>query len=758
VRYFIALIFSILLFLTLGDEATAQTLPTQTYTKGEEQVEVPDWSKINFSLLPPIQESGYLNFTADLIAQLGYDPSRAWQGGDAVGSFLMLGDVQEAFRLEEFSLQNIAERTGLAMANVALSEFGVMEKQTLKTLVEAIPDLADIAVKDILPIKALVETALGISDHASILNQSIGELLESYSQLDNLYFEAIDLGQYPLSSIPGLIQTPLKTFAQWQERFIEEIPGLQQVPFAQFPQALDTGLTLVGKVDVVWGAAEHGHPEVGADYYVSGSGEEGGLAQPIPCHAGEPCAYLELTDFFGLDTETVGLGGVKGKRWASGATQQVEGGFGVLGKVNGGKEPAGRLVYGSPFKVAVTETREPEGQAQRGLYFRVCIRGLVDLGCTPYFIGPVPWFPVQETGMIILAGADAPPVEIPESYQNQIDQILSQYQPQPASDSISVDEPCTEQLVEATPDGMESAAARSLPLILGEAEQAGLTPAQTAYVLGTVQHESLMGQTMVEIGAQCGQYGAGCYYGRGYVQLTWQENYQEWSNRLGIDLVNNPDLATQPEIAAQIVVAGMKEGTFTGVGLDDYINGETVDFYNARRIVNGTDRASTIASHAEKYHAVLKGCRASGGNNSGTATGSYSNPAAGFPLTSDFGSRPKPCANCSSFHPAVDIGTPMNTPIAAADGGTVIGAEYWDGYGKTVVIDHGNGEKTRYSHLNQINVAVGEQVSKGEKIALSGQTGYGTGPHLDFGIYRYEGSNWRTPKSAAVDPETYINF
>ena len=105
-RYLIALIFSILLFFSFGEEATAQTLPTQTYSHGEEPVEVPDWSQINFSLLPPIQASGYLNLTANLITQLGYNPSRSWQAGDAVASFLMLGDVQAAFRLEEFSLQN----------------------------------------------------------------------------------------------------------------------------------------------------------------------------------------------------------------------------------------------------------------------------------------------------------------------------------------------------------------------------------------------------------------------------------------------------------------------------------------------------------------------------------------------------------------------------------------------------------------------------------------------------------------------------
>jgi hypothetical protein len=91
------------------------------------------------------------------------------------------------------------------------------------------------------------------------------------------------------------------------------------------------------------------------------------------------------------------------------------------------------------------------------------------------------------------------------------------------------------------------------------------------------------------------------YYGRGFVQLTWKDNYQKMQGILGIPLVRNPDLALNPVHAAPIMFEGMVRGTFTGVKLADYFNDTTDDAYNARRIVNGVDHADDIAG----YHAVF---------------------------------------------------------------------------------------------------------------------------------------------------------
>lgn len=102
------------------------------------------------------------------------------------------------------------------------------------------------------------------------------------------------------------------------------------------------------------------------------------------------------------------------------------------------------------------------------------------------------------------------------------------------------------------------------------------------------------------------------YYGRGYVQLTWETNYRKYENITGMPLVAYPDLALENDLAAQILAHGMRTGAFTGRKLSDYINAEGVDFVGARRIVNGTDRAEAIAALAEQHLAALKEQAANG--------------------------------------------------------------------------------------------------------------------------------------------------
>lgn len=91
------------------------------------------------------------------------------------------------------------------------------------------------------------------------------------------------------------------------------------------------------------------------------------------------------------------------------------------------------------------------------------------------------------------------------------------------------------------------------------------------------------------------------YMGRGYVQITGRANYNKASLATGRDLVANPDLALDAEIAAHIIVAGMRDGWFTGKKLADYTS-----FKDMRRIVNGTDRADLIAGYAESFEMAFK--------------------------------------------------------------------------------------------------------------------------------------------------------
>jgi hypothetical protein len=104
-----------------------------------------------------------------------------------------------------------------------------------------------------------------------------------------------------------------------------------------------------------------------------------------------------------------------------------------------------------------------------------------------------------------------------------------------------------------------------------------------------------------------GPHGGQAGYGRGYVQLTWPDNYARADRelQLGGALIANYDLAMDAGIAYRILSRGMLEGWFTGKRLADYIQGSRCDYLNARRIVNGTDRAATIAGYARAFEAIL---------------------------------------------------------------------------------------------------------------------------------------------------------
>lgn len=96
------------------------------------------------------------------------------------------------------------------------------------------------------------------------------------------------------------------------------------------------------------------------------------------------------------------------------------------------------------------------------------------------------------------------------------------------------------------------------------------------------------------------------YAGRGYVQLTWKDNYKRAGDKIGVDLVRNPDRAMEPEIAATIMREGMENGWFTGKRLSDYLTDSRADYVNARRVINGTDKAREIAAYARAFAEALR--------------------------------------------------------------------------------------------------------------------------------------------------------
>ncbi|OCQ98401.1 peptidase M23 [Nostoc sp. MBR 210] len=116
-------------------------------------------------------------------------------------------------------------------------------------------------------------------------------------------------------------------------------------------------------------------------------------------------------------------------------------------------------------------------------------------------------------------------------------------------------------------------------------------------------------------------------------------------------------------------------------------------------------------------------------------TGMFAYPS-NAPTSSPFGWRVHPILGYRRFHAGLDFAASYGSTIRAADSGTVIFAGWYGGYGRAVIIDHGNGITTLYGHSSELFVSEGQGVQRGQAIAAVGSTGFSTGPHLHFEVRR----------------------
>ena len=153
-------------------------------------------------------------------------------------------------------------------------------------------------------------------------------------------------------------------------------------------------------------------------------------------------------------------------------------------------------------------------------------------------------------------------------------------------------------------------------------QDAGLTDVRhIAYLLATVKHECADRWQPIAEFASGQQYegrrdlgnirsGDGPRYkGRGYVQITGRVNYRKFGERLRVDLEGDPALALEPALSYRIASLGMRQGLFTGRSLSSFIHEDHCDYRQARRIINGLDRADRIRMYAEKLEQVLRACQ-----------------------------------------------------------------------------------------------------------------------------------------------------
>jgi hypothetical protein len=366
----------------VATSSTAFAIPTTEWGGAK----IPDWTQVSFSELPPIHKDGAFQSTAEIDNMAGYEMGRTWSQGNTPDEFLKLGDFSTSFKLQNFSIDEIASLTGIDLKSIVLEEFGTIADQSIEALASAIPELKNMTIGSILPINDLLTATLGATFDP---NQTIGELLTKSPMAGELKLGEIDLSAYDLESIPGITETPIGNFENWENSFIEEIPGLSEVPFSEFPGGIAGTGTDVGTADLILKNVEGNRTRT-----ISGSDKEGFT---VPCK--ENCAHVELN----------GSQKLAGRQWISGQFQEVRGGFGILGQTNGGKEPTGIHPFGEGFKVVLWEVNDTENSVSTMLFFRVCKRGTPDLGCTPYFIGGVPFMTFDETMPMFLGKVEELP-------------------------------------------------------------------------------------------------------------------------------------------------------------------------------------------------------------------------------------------------------------------------------------------------------------------------------------------------------------
>jgi len=174
--------------------------------------------------------------------------------------------------------------------------------------------------------------------------------------------------------------------------------------------------------------------------------------------------------------------------------------------------------------------------------------------------------------------------------------------------------------------GLSERQFQGIEAVLGVCADSNITDnRQIAYILATIYHECDKTMQPIEESGKGAGYDYGkklkrgggpghrfpyttpdqIYYGRGFVQLTWYENYEAQSKILGVDLLNHPELALDPSIAGKILIHGMTKGDFTGHMLSQYFNQDTTDYINARKIINGLDCAQLIAGYAHTFYTGL---------------------------------------------------------------------------------------------------------------------------------------------------------
>ncbi|MEM8808705.1 MAG: glycoside hydrolase family 19 protein [Cyanobacteria bacterium P01_G01_bin.38] len=779
VKYIAIAIFAICCFCLSPEPAMAQAWGTV------------DFSQVTFNSLPAFEEPGSIASSrvfADPNIDLGYDTAREWVAGDLPVDVFKLGDFQSSIAAQYLNLDQISQLTGIPLESLKISDIPFFDGMTLNDFISGVPALGGFSLDEVPGIAGALDGSPG---------EAISDILEGSPELGDLNVSEV-FGEVGISEIPNLELAELDFFKGWENANISDIPGLGDVELGAISDIMSAFSGVTGMHDVTYGPKEH---RVTPTKFSISGGDQVGFS--VQCGQEPGCMYVELE----------GPGKMHGAQWIAGGKdegqQMVKGGFGILAAINGGKEPTGRHPFGDVFKVVLEQTNESEGTAKYALYFNVCAKFFFVKSCTPYFLGPVP-MPLlnsNEKGMVITGlldgeGGASSGLEPPSEWESlrpelpdDLKSILAAnnrragYSSNPCIAGGGVTGDVVDQAVQAIGSlGWDAERARPhVELLIGGALEHGVTdPAHIAYILATAgaetsfrgpipEDESLWRQSTgpgdyAEIDSTTGHR----YYGRGYAQVTWRENYETIGEIIGVDAVSNPELLLEPENASQATAIGMRDGIFTGRSLSDYGSGDNFDWAGARTIINDGDKRTTIGGYGQTIYGAIRDADINDvENNDGTAAsgcsagdGTVSSPLGGGSLNdllnsyqpADFQRFDAYRAYRNGWHAGIDLDYRANGGagggVNSVSQGTVvsvnqIGRARATGEPSVQVVvmttdSQGRQIEQRYNHLSLSSVqaatgcglgACNATVASGTQIgAVGSEDNLSRGAHLDYKV------------------------
>ena len=717
---------------------------------------LPDWTQISFSQMPPISQSGSLS-AGEYKQAVGYDLSRSWTAGQTPDQYIMLGDISQALQPELLSFGFVTQQAGLNLDSVALSAFTLVAKQSLNQLVQAIPILGQFKVAEIAPVAGLLATkAAGID----VADRTLDRVLSSHPQLGQLKLGEIDLSQYSMSSIPNLSSAQLGAFSDWQTTLIKDVPGLNALPLSSFPNPIAEFGNLVMRIDAIYGPAERRRTKT-----ISGSDVQG---FSVNCQEND-CAYIELDDLENSGRNA--RGSLEGQQWISGKYQEVEGGSGCLKGVNGGKEPTGRLPFGSAFKVVVMEPDEQTDTVDTALFFRFCS----PCGCSPYFIGPVPFFTYRVNSPIFVGALESSSGGSSSVPTGAVRGGVSSPVTKGVATAANINVPCPPGSTAPAPVSVGNVQGVNVPA-LSEA---------IANIESSGSYETVGVHVCADGGKNCGvplgKYQFMSYNEYAASSISSKPEGEQFLAKLQGGYQPTPTElfqffppADQEAVFAQSLASKLnatsqeKDPTtgsfFSGDRLiervaqkhfgGDYskVDGGATDTFGRLTLLSyGQDvlrryrGGSTTVAGSNTAACVPTSSAAQSSNSASVTSGGQSTgikPANG-PVTRRFGMRTRPVSGVRKTYSGIAIAGSMGSPVKAVDGGvvkTVVSnckegvQNCGGGYGNWIEIEHGNSRTTRYAYLREgsLKLKVGDRVSQGQVIGGLGSTGTTADPRLHF--------------------------